>query len=133
MKDTSENSSDRFARLKKRLDEKTGEYADAWRPEQGDDVVGDVIRVDAHDGGHGEYSIVTLATEKGEVAIHAFKTVLRSKFEEREPKPGDLIAVKYLGSRESSAGRTYDDYTVVWEDASSPPRAALVEDGDVAA
>ena len=116
MQDSSENRSDRLTKLEQRLDEKAGDFAEAWRPSEGDSVIGEVIRTDRRDGGHGTYLIVTLQTDQGEIAIHAFHEVLKREFEERAPQIGELIAVKYLGEKQGRAGNRYHAYTVVWDE-----------------
>lgn len=90
------------------------DYATGWRPKTGDRVAGKVIDITATDGGYGVYPIVTLETEGGgEVAVHAFHTVLRRELARRRPKIGDKLEITYLGKRDAKSGtQGYDAYRV---------------------
>jgi hypothetical protein len=89
------------------------DYAQGWRPEKGDKVAGVVVDIAATDGGYGIYPIVTLRTDSGEVAVHAFHTVLRRELARRRPSVGDEIEITYLGKQAGRSGdRGYDGYRV---------------------
>ncbi len=94
--------------------EEAQDYATGWRPKAGDEVAGKVIDITATDGGYGVYPIVTLEVEGGgEVAIHAFHTVLRRELARRRPKIGDKLDITYLGKRDGKPGtQGYDAYRV---------------------
>lgn len=92
----------------------TTDYATGWRPSPGDVVSGKVIDIAATDGGYGVYPIVTVEVDGGgEVAVHAFHTVLRRELARRRPKVGDVLEIKYLGKQESKGSNgAYDGYRV---------------------
>jgi hypothetical protein len=79
------------------LDDLDKQYAPAWKPEPGDKVAGIVVDQSEWDAGFGRYPILTLRTEEGEIAIHAFHEVLQSELARIAPKEGDLLGVKYVG------------------------------------
>ena len=96
------------------LAERLDTTAEAWKPEPGDKIVGEVIDVDSRTTEFGTYPIVTLRTDEWEeLAIHGFHTVLKREFSKARPEVGDRIGVKYLGKHE----RGYESYRVVRERA----------------
>lgn len=89
------------------------EYAQGWRPTAGDKVAGAIVDIAATDGGYGIYPIVTLRTDSGEVAVHAFHTVLRRELARRRPSVGDELEITYLGKQAGKPGSAgYDGYRV---------------------
>lgn len=89
-------------------------YAEGWRPNPGDRIAGTVVDIAATDGGYGVYPIVTLKTSGGEVAVHAFHTVLRRELARRRPSVGDDLEITYLGKQKAKGAqdRGYDGYRV---------------------
>jgi hypothetical protein len=78
------------------------DFAEGWRPSEGDVIVGKVLEVDRgwSDWTKSYYPIVTIQPDEGaRVAIHAFHTTLRGKLTELRPLPGERLAVKYMGER----------------------------------
>lgn len=102
-----------------------GEYPDAWEPEEGDVLAGELVRTDARDGGYGPYPVLTVevkgsgSTEFGGDDIedgerrtfHGYHTVIKQKLAEAEPATGDLVAIVFHGDRKTQDGsRTYKSY-----------------------
>jgi hypothetical protein len=86
------------------------EFADAWRPEPGDKLIGEVVELGQRDGAYGVYPIVTVRQDDGvELAFHAFHTVAQSKLAEARPQVGERVAIKYLGLNKRG-DRPYHDY-----------------------
>lgn len=83
----------------------------AWRPQEGDVLVG---RIDAYDVGHTQYGpvrTVLLTQDDGErVSLWLSSTVLLNLFEQHKPKPGGRIGLKYLGK---DADKGYHRYRLV--------------------
>lgn len=79
------------------LDDLDREYAPAWKPDAGDKIVGIVSEISEREGTYGVYPIVTLRTEDGELAVHAFHEVLQNELARLAPKQGDLLGIKYAG------------------------------------
>jgi hypothetical protein len=73
--------------------------AEAWRPDPGDVLVGEVVELDEREGFAGvRYPVVTVRTDVGEyVAFHAFHTVARDELARWEPKIGERLGVAYHG------------------------------------
>ena len=95
------------------IDEKLdADFAEAWRPEPGDRLIGEVVSISERAAGYGAYPIVTVQPEEGEpLAIHAFRTVLASKLAEAGPKIGETVGVEYLGEV-TTGDRPYHAYKV---------------------
>jgi len=76
-------------------------YAEGWRPEEGDTLLGRVTDLSMGASTYGRYPIVTVAPEDGgdAVAVHAFHTGLKNRLAELRPKVGERIGIKYLGKR----------------------------------
>lgn len=107
-------------RIRARLRDGGNDYAPAWQPEAGDELIGTVEAV-AHLTStrypeQGPYPCVTIVSEDGErLAFHGYRRVARQKLEAEDPRPGDSIGIAYLGKRASSAGVAYHDYAVAVE------------------
>lgn len=90
--------------------------AEGWNPSEGDTLIGTILDIKAsRENEYGIYPIVTLATEQGNVAVHAFHELLKNGLMEARPAVGERIAIAYLGERQSKANddRTYHNYSVV--------------------
>jgi hypothetical protein len=91
-------------------DQLDAKFAEAWRREDSPKIVGEVTALSEREGTYGRYPIVTLRTEQGERAIHAFHEVLANELARIAPKVGDKIGVKYMGKHEE---RGYHQYRAV--------------------
>lgn len=85
------------------------EFAEAWRPKPGEHLIGTVTGVDERDGDYGAYPVITVRTETGELAWHAFHTVARNELAKLRPEVGDEIGVRYGGK---DAEKGYARYRV---------------------
>lgn len=100
------------------------EPAVGWRPEPGDQVVGTIVEISEAPGTDwGPYPVITIdkADGTGEVAVHAFHSVLKNEIESKQPTEGDTIGIRYLG-KQQGAKQSYEGYRVVLERVT--PRAA---------
>jgi len=100
------------------------EHAPGWKPEVGEQVIGTIVEIGEAPGTNwGPYPVLTIEREDGtgEVAVHAFHSVLRREIETRQPTEGDKIGIRYLGKK-AGVTQEYDSYRVVIERAT--PRAA---------
>jgi hypothetical protein len=98
--------------------------AEAWRPEPGDLVIGEVVELGERRGfAERPYPVVIVRTEAGEyVAVHAFHTVLKEELAKLEPRAGDRLGVAYHGLVEKGESR-YELYRVALERAGGEERA----------
>lgn len=89
------------------------EFAEGWKPEPGDVIKGVVEDLSLAYSEYGNYPVVTIRTDDGSVAVHAFHQTLRGKLEELQPVKGDTIGVKYYGEvKPEGAKRSYHKYRV---------------------
>jgi hypothetical protein len=74
------------------LSERLDNFAQAWKPEVGDKLIGEITDLDERENEYGVYPIVTIVTDEGEeLAVHGFHTVLRNELAKRRPRVGDRI------------------------------------------
>lgn len=73
------------------------DFAPAWKPSPGDKLVGIITDLSTRDGEYGTYPIVTVRSEDGEYALHAFHEVLQNELARVAPKVGDQLGIKYVG------------------------------------
>lgn len=91
------------------------DFAEAWRPDPGDTIVGEVTDLGQRNGyDDTPYPIITVRREDGtELAFHAFHTVARNELAAARPQVGERIALKYLGPKSGADGRSkYHAYRV---------------------
>jgi len=79
-----------------------------WRPEEGEKVVGELVRTaEKTSFGRSAPTLYLLVDDGRYVTVRASGVVLRGALEELKPKPGELLALKFEGFRESAAGHRY--------------------------
>jgi hypothetical protein len=112
------------------LEDRLEQFPEAWRPKEGEKVVGTVLEISERASEYADepYVVIVVLTDEGrEYAVHAFHTVLRNEVARLGPKPGDRLGLKYFGKDEK---RGYERYRVLIERAerSEPdPTGPLIE------
>jgi hypothetical protein len=120
-------------------------YAEGWRPEEGDTLIGTVTDVSiGRSNFGGSYPIVTVQPDDGtaEVAVHGFHAALRARFMELQPEPGERIGIKFVAkeAHKSAPGQTVAKYIVriegrgtanVWGNLAADDKMAPVPQSDV--
>jgi hypothetical protein len=102
---------DRVAAAKARLDEPRAESFKFDKP--GTEIAGTVARLDVGETEYGETKIVVIDPGDGNLrSVWLFHDALLSQMKKLKPRPGDVIAVRYLGKQKSGNGRSYHAYTV---------------------
>jgi hypothetical protein len=114
--------------MRERLD---ADYAEAWKPAPGDELIGKIIDLGRRTTEWGTYMIVTVKPEDGPPkAFHAYHTVAADALAQAYPSVGDEIGIRYLGKvvSEKSQYGGYQGYKIVVEHPAgwSPP--PVVED-----
>jgi hypothetical protein len=125
------------------LDNLNKDFAEGWRPNEGDTIVGKVTDVSKgwSDQSSSWYPIVTVDDENSntEKAIHCFHHVLKNKMVELQPKIGERIAVRFTGEVPTKDGkRTVKTYKVsiegrdssasVWDSVAKDPAVVAAEE-----
>ena len=83
--------------------------AKAWRPEPGDIVKGNVIKVVGRTSDFGVYPVAIIDDNSGEyVAVHMFHHLLRQQAKDVKLSSGDEVSIAYMG-RVASTKRKDDD------------------------
>lgn len=93
-----------------------GADPEPWIPEdEGESIFGEIEEVGTREGDYGEYPVVTILTDSGEVwTVAGFGTVLKGKLEGlTESDIGRKIGVKFVGEKQSKGGKDYKDWRVV--------------------
>jgi hypothetical protein len=133
MNDTGSNS-------RRPLLDRLDSFADAWRPQAGDKLVGIVVDLDLRSSQFDEepYPIVTVrvselgSTEQGgrpippgsERSFHAFHTVARNEVARQQPALGQTVGIASHGRHD----RGYERYRVIVERPPNPlPERALID------
>jgi hypothetical protein len=83
--------------------------------EEGESIFGEIEEVGTRDGDYGEYPVITVLCENGDVfTVAGFGTVLKGKLEGlTDADIGRKIGVKFVGEKQSKAGKDYKDWRVV--------------------
>jgi hypothetical protein len=80
------------------LEDYTGEFPPAWKPEPGDILVGKVLHYDKGFSLYGEVRTCIVEQDDGErVSLWLNSTVLLDQFKRLRPRIGERIGLKYLG------------------------------------
>lgn len=88
--------------LRAELEEEDGDYPDAWRPEIGEILVGELVRYSRGHTTYGEAVIAIVSHEgTGELAaVWLLHHVLLDEFRKLRPSPGERIGIKRLPDAE---------------------------------
>lgn len=96
-----------------------GDYPDAFRfDEPGTTLIGKITGFSKGWSKFGPHPVVQVQNEEdGEiVSVHCLHTALRSQMQNADPKPGDRIAIKYVGEAVTKSGKrqgaSYKDFRV---------------------
>ena len=90
----------------------------SWRPRPGEIISGELIKYIKTTSTHGDAIIAVIKPETGDPTSVWLSTVLLRIFKKTRPKPGEAIAVKFVGMVQGKK-HPYRDY-----------RVALAREGD---
>ena len=91
-----------------------------WKPTQvGDTLLGTFVRYRQLTSAHGACQVADLDTGSGVVTVW-LRTKLRMLFDDHQPQPGDRVALRYRGMKQSKQERTFRDYALAVEKAQEP-------------
>lgn len=107
--------------------EQESSFAESWKPQQGDEIIGTVVRINERENTFGNmYPILTIVTDDGsEVAIHGATSVLSAKIYENSVVIGDEIGVRYLGQTQgkTKGSKPYHNFRFAVEHNGGAPEA----------
>lgn len=117
------------------LDQLNADYPEAWRPDPGESILGEVVEISSRETEYGRYRIIVLKRDGdgARLAIHAFHQVLEQELARIQPQIGHRIGIKYLGKPE---GKNYASYraatenpaAVEWEKPPEVPESDIPND-----
>jgi hypothetical protein len=107
----------------KALREQAAAASEVWEPVAGECLVGQLIGHQRASGIYGENYQILIKDENGNVTAAWLTQWLKENLGAQGADVGDLIAITFLGKKQSPAGRIYNAYSLV---VSKTP--ALVED-----
>ena len=107
-----ESVHDRYDSLKDRAER---DFPESWIPSDADPIlVGEFVRLDSGTTRFGDCPVVVIRTKDGtERSLWVLHAALRGQFKSARPKPGELVAAKWLGKKEGREGQQYDAWRVV--------------------
>ncbi len=100
---------DRIAALKR----KTTHAIELWQPEPGESLIGVLIGSQKAMGTYGENYQMLIQDEAGQVTAAWLTQWLKENMRVQGAEVGDLIALTFLGKKQSPAGRNYNAYSLI--------------------
>lgn len=103
-------------------DEFDFDYAEGWKPQPGDVLIGVVTETSVRQGQYDPYPVITVRQDNGESrAFHAFHTVAQNQIVELNVQTGDRVGIKYMGKLQTRDGRgSYEGYRIKKSGGASP-------------
>jgi hypothetical protein len=90
---------------------------EVWEPIAWDCLVGQLIGSQKASGLYGENDQVLVKTEDGTIVAAWLTQWLRENLKAQGATGGDLIAITYLGKKQSPSGRIYNSYSLLVDSA----------------
>jgi len=83
----------------------------SWAEEESPVIAGELLRYEKATTRYGEAVIAVIRDDKlGEVSVWLTPTVLKSRFADARPVPGEVVGIKYLGKHPV---KNYKQYSVL--------------------
>lgn len=103
------NINDRIAALKQR----STLAIETWQPEPGESLIGELVGSQKASGVYGENYQILIKDESGAVTAAWLTQWLKDNLKAQGADQGDLIALTFLGKKQSPAGRFYNAYSLL--------------------
>lgn len=104
---------DRIAALR----QKAAHAVELWQPEPGDSLIGILIGSQKAMGTYGENYQMLIQDESGQVTAAWFTAWLKDNLKVQGAETGDLIALTFLGKKQSPSNRNYNAYSLIVDKA----------------
>jgi hypothetical protein len=101
--------STRLAKLK----ERTAAPIEPWEPKPNDTLVGVLIGSQRVSGVYGENDQILIKSEDGKVTSTWLTNWLKQNMIAKGAERGDLIALTFLGKKQSPTGNSYNAYSLI--------------------
>ena len=95
------------------LRQRATQAPEAWNPEPGDSLIGILIGHQKAVGVYGENYQILVKDESGAVTAAWLTQWLKENLRAQGAEAGDLIALTFLGKKQSPAGRNYNAYSLI--------------------
>jgi hypothetical protein len=105
--------SERIAALR----QKAAQAVETWQPDPGDSLLGELVGSQKAVGTYGENWQILIRDESGNVTAAWLTPWLRDNLKAQDAVTGDLVAITFLGKKQSPAGRRYNAYSLVVDKA----------------
>jgi|CXWL01.1.fsa_nt_gi hypothetical protein len=103
------NLNDRLAALR----QKTAQAIELWQPEPNDSLIGVLVGHQKAVGTYGENYQILVKDESGSITAAWLTQWLKENLRVQGADTGDLIALTFLGKKQSPAGRFYNAYSLI--------------------
>lgn len=90
---------------------------EAWQPQPGDSLIGELVGSQKAVGPYGENYQILVRDEHGHVTAAWLTAWLKENLRAQGAQQGDLIALTFLGKKQSPRGATYNAYSLIVERA----------------
>ena len=116
--------------LIKELQNEVIEYPESWQPEVGGIISGVLLKYTRGPTSYGEVDIAWIQQDGDQPTLCVWLTrqILRSKFREKRPRPGERIAIKYHGQ---PSGKSYHQASAAAELPVVLPRSTPLEEAEM--
>jgi hypothetical protein len=104
---------DRFADLR----QKSAQASEVWQPDTGDSLIGILIGHQKAVGTYGENYQILVQDETGAVTAAWLTQWLKENLKVQGAEVNDLIALTFLGKKQSPSGRNYNAYSLIVDKA----------------
>lgn len=105
--------SDRMEAFRK----KAATVIETWQPEPGEQLLGEYVGSQKAVGVYGENWQILIKDESGNTTAAWLTPWLKDNLRAQDTQTGDLIALTFLGKKQSPAGRHYNGYSLIIEKA----------------
>jgi hypothetical protein len=99
---------DRIAALRKQA----AHAAEVWTPEPGESLVGELVGSQKAAGIYGENFQILIRDETDAIIAAWLTPWIKDNLEAKGAERGDLIALTFIGKKQSPSGRTYNAYSL---------------------
>jgi hypothetical protein len=94
--------------LERELMEWNGEWPAAWRPREGETLIGRIVRYSTGQSAYGPvHTCIVERADGSRVSLWLSSTVLLSLFQQQRPKVGEQIGLKYCGKHPEKGYRRF--------------------------
>jgi hypothetical protein len=95
------------------LRQKAAQASETWQPEPGECLIGVLVGSQKAVGTYGENYQMLVQDEAGHITAAWITPWIKDNLRAQDAAQGDLIALTFLGKKQSPAGRIYNGYSLI--------------------